>query len=421
MCHAVVMVGLTDHEIGRLWSYDETMSAESPTTSPLSRRETLRYGRHLSLPEVGVAGQAKLKAARVACVGAGGLGAPVALYLAAAGVGRIGLIDHDEVDESNLQRQVLYRTDDVGKSKLEAARRELLGLNPDIQVDTHAVRLTAENALEILRDYDIVVDGADNFPTRYLVSDACVLLGKPEVWAAIYRWEGQISVFDASRGPCYRCLFPTMPEEGAVPDCAEGGVLGVLPGVIGTLQATEVVKLILGLGNPLVGRLMQFDALDGSFETLHLAKDPDCPACAEGAKLELRDEAAACAVPGSDAATGEADNDEGDGQDDGWTVSVGRLATRLKAGNAPVLVDCRQPYEWDICHLDPSILLPMSDLPGRVRELDPAAETVVLCHHGQRSLRVVQFLRNAGFANVRSLEGGIDAWSREIDPSIARY
>ncbi|MBM3276250.1 MAG: ThiF family adenylyltransferase, partial [Candidatus Sericytochromatia bacterium] len=271
------------------------------------------------------------------------------------------------------------------------------------------------------------VDGADNFPTRYLVSDACVLLGKPEVWAAIYRWEGQISVFDAARGPCYRCLFPTMPEEGAVPNCAEGGVLGVLPGVIGTLQATEVVKLILGLGDPLVGRLMQFDALGGSFETLHLAKDPDCPACAPGATLDLRNEAAACAVPPEGAGgteTGDSetgDSETGDSEDDGWTVSVGRLASRLKADDAPVLVDCRQPYEWDICHLDQSILLPMSEIPGRVRELDPAADTVVLCHHGQRSLRVVHFLRNAGFASVRSLEGGIDAWSREIDPTLARY
>ncbi|MBM3269379.1 MAG: molybdopterin-synthase adenylyltransferase MoeB [Candidatus Sericytochromatia bacterium] len=373
--------------------------------TPLTQRETVRYSRHLVLPEVGPEGQARLKRAAVACVGAGGLGSPVALYLAAAGVGRIGLIDHDAVEEHNLQRQVLFRQGDVGSSKLAAARRELLGLNPDIEVDVHEVRLAAGNALDVLGGYDIVVDGADNFPTRYLVNDACVLLGKPEVWASIFRWEGQVAVFDARRGPCYRCLFPRMPEAGSVPNCAEGGVLGVLPGVMGTLQANEVIKLILGRGDALLGRLLLFDALGARFEELQIGKDPACPACGPGAKLELRDEAEVCEVP----------------DDDALNVSADWLKARMDAGTAPPILDCRQPFEWDICQLPGSMLVPMAEIPRRLDEFARDAEIVVVCHHGRRSLNVAQFMRQRGFARARSLDGGLDEWARRIDPAMARY
>ena len=384
----------------------------TPDPSPagfLSRQEILRYSRHLVLPEVGLSGQEKLKRASVACVGAGGLGSPVALYLAAAGVGRIGLIDHDTVDESNLQRQVLYRTADVGRSKLAAAHAALIGLNPGIEVVCHDLRLSAANAVAVLGDYDMVIDGADNFPTRYLVNDACVLLGKPEVWASIYRWEGQVSVFDAKRGPCYRCLFPRMPEAGAVPSCEEGGVFGVLPGVMGTLQANEAIKLILGVGEPLIGRLLMFDALGGRFEELRLGKDPGCPVCSAGARIELRDQEASCAVS------------EPQPQADDWTVSVEWLRDRLAAGRPPVLIDCRQPHEWDICRLEPSVLVPMGELPGRLEAFDREAETVVLCHHGPRSFHSVRYMRQMGFKRVRFLEGGLEAWASRIDPEMPRY
>lgn len=395
------------------------MLPETHAEPILSRREITRYSRHLALPEVGVAGQAKLKRASVACVGAGGLGAPVALYLAAAGVGRIGLIDHDTVDESNLQRQVLFRTADVGRSKLGAARASLEALNPDIAVVAHEARLSADNALDILRGYDVVIDGSDNFATRYLINDACVLLGKPEVWASIYRWEGQVAVFDSARGPCYRCLFPRMPEAGTVPSCEEGGVFGVLPGVMGTIQATEAIKLILGIGEPLVGRLLVYDALGGRFDELRLAKDPACTVCAPGASFELRDEEAACAVEpagrAADAAGG------GLAEDDGWTVSVEWLRDRLAGGSAPVLIDCRQPYEWEICHLEPSVLVPMAELPGRIDSFDRDAETVVLCHHGPRSYHAARFLRQHGFKRVRFLEGGLEEWALRIDPNMPRY
>lgn len=377
----------------------------------LSRQEAIRYSRHLVLPEVGVAGQERLKRGSVACVGAGGLGAPVALYLAAAGVGRIGLIDSDAVDISNLQRQVLYRTADVGRPKLDAARAALLGLNPEIQIVTHEARLSAENALELLGGYDVVVDGSDNFATRYLVNDACVKLGKPDVWASIYRWEGQVSVFDAARGPCYRCLFPRMPEAGTVPSCEEGGVFGVLPGVMGTLQGAEVIKLLLGVGEPLVGRLLVYDALGGRFDELLLGKDPSCAVCSPGSLVELRDEEAACAAPRPEEAE----------DDDGWTRSVEWLRDRLAAGNAPVLIDCRQPYEWDICRLDGSVLVPMAELPGGLAGFDRAAETVVLCHHGPRSFHAARYMRQAGFENVRFLDGGLDLWAQIVDLEMPRY
>ncbi len=378
---------------------------------PLSPAELLRYGRHLILPEVGLDGQRRIKAASVLVVGAGGLGSPLALYLAAAGVGRIGLVDFDQVDASNLQRQILYGASSVGRPKLEEARRRLQDLNPGVEVATFETRLTSENAFDLIRPYDIVVDGTDNFPTRYLVNDACVLLGKPNVYGSIFRFEGQASVFDAARGPCYRCLYPDPPPPGLVPSCAEGGVLGVLPGVIGLIQGVETLKLILGRGETLIGRLLLFDALAMSFRELKLRKDPDCPLCGERRTVTaLIDYEQFCGV----APEGAADAEE-------WEIGPQELKARRERGDELVVVDVREPHEAAIARLPGATLIPLNSLPERVSELDSSREIVLHCHHGQRSMRALEFLRQAGFRKLKNLHGGIDAWSREVDPSVPRY
>ncbi len=377
---------------------------------PLTYQEIKRYGRHLIIPEVGLAGQKKLKAARVLIVGVGGLGSPISLYLAAAGVGHIGLVDFDVVDESNLQRQIIYTSKDVKRPKLEVAKERLTAMNPYIEVETYEVKLTSENALEIMKDYDVIVDGTDNFPTRYLVNDACVLLGKPNVYGSIFRFDGQVSVFDARRGPCYRCLYPEPPPPGLVPSCAEGGVLGVLPGVVGALQSMEVIKLILGIGEPLLGRLLLFDALRMSFTELKLRKDPNCKLCGPNPTVrELIDYEAFCGVTPS--ALG----------DSSMHITPEELHQKLTKGEKIFLLDVREPVEYEICHLENAVLIPLSKLPERVNELSLTDEIVVYCHTGSRSSMAVKLLRDLGFRRVRNLAGGIDAWAERIEPSMPRY
>jgi sulfur-carrier protein adenylyltransferase/sulfurtransferase len=376
----------------------------------LSHAEVLRYSRHLLLPEVGLEGQRRLKAARVLTIGAGGLGSPLSLYLAAAGVGTIGIVDFDAVDLTNLQRQVVHGTSSLGRPKLESARERLLDLNPNVNVVGHEARLSSENALDILQDYDIVVDGTDNFPTRYLVNDACVLLGKPNVYGSIFRFEGQASVFYAREGPCYRCLYSEPPPPGLVPSCAEGGVLGVLPGIIGCIQALETIKWILGAGDTLVGRLVLFDALKLRFRELKLRKDPNCPVCGEHPTIhELIDYQAFCGIGAEPEYAGP-------------EISVEELRDeRAARGNELVLVDVREPHEWEIAHIDGARLIPLSQLPDRLNELDGHAEIVTHCHHGARSMKALEILRGAGFGKVRSLAGGIDAWAERVERGMARY
>jgi adenylyltransferase/sulfurtransferase len=379
----------------------------------LSPEETLRYSRHLILPDIGLAGQERLKAARVLLVGAGGLGSPAALYLAAAGVGTIGLVDWDVVDVTNLQRQIIHGTSGIGRSKLDSARARLLDLNPHVHVETFATRLTSDNALEILRGFDVVVDGSDNFPTRYLVNDACVLLGKPNVYGSIFRFDGQASVFDARVGPCYRCLFADPPPPDLVPSCAEGGVLGVLPGIIGSIQALETIKLIVGVGEPLVGRLLLCDARKLQFRELALAKDPDCPVCGTHPTVTaLIDYEAFCGVTAGEG---------GRGTMDGVEIEPTELKREWTANPALVVLDVREPHEYEIARIEGARLMPLSELAGRLRELDGRAEIVTHCHHGIRSLQAREILKGAGFANVRSLQGGIDAWSVIVDPEVPRY
>jgi sulfur-carrier protein adenylyltransferase/sulfurtransferase len=375
----------------------------------LDRDEVGRYHRHLILPEFGETGQRRLKQTRVLIVGAGGLGSPAALYLAAAGVGRIGLVDFDVVDATNLQRQILYGTASVGRGKLAAAAERLADLNPRVEITCHETRLERENALELIGGYDLVLDGADNFPTRYLVNDACVMLGKPNVHGSIFRFEGQASVFDATRGPCYRCLYPEPPPPGAVPSCAEAGVLGVLPGVIGTLQAIEAVKLAVGIGEPLIGRLLVFDALGMRFQELTIRKDPACALCGPNPTVkELVDYEAWCGVattPGEDVTE----------------LKVKDLAAARARGDDLVLVDVREPHEWKFNRLEGAIHIPLRTLPDRVNELDRGRTLVIYCHHGNRSRVALEYLRGQGFTNVKNLTGGIEAWSREVDPSVPRY
>jgi len=377
----------------------------------LSHEEILRYRRHLIMPEVAMEGQRKLKAASVLMVGAGGLGSPLGLYLAAAGVGHIGIVDFDVVDSTNLQRQIIHGTSWVGKPKLESARARLLDLNPHIQVDGYGEPLSSANALGLFADYDVIVDGTDNFPTRYLVNDACVLTGKPNVYGSIFRFEGQASVFDAKRGPCYRCLYPEPPPPGLVPSCAEGGVLGVLPGVIGTIQATETIKLIIGQGQPLIGRLLLYDALEMSFQELKLRKNPDCPVCGQHPTVtQLIDYEAFCGLA----------PEENLGKE--WEITPQELAAKLQNnGKDLVVLDVREPHEWDIVHFPNARLIPRGDLPERIHELDTADEIVVHCKTGVRSAQALAFLRQAGFRKVKNLHGGIDAWARDIDPSMPRY
>jgi adenylyltransferase/sulfurtransferase len=376
----------------------------------LSHAEVLRYSRHLLLPEVGVEGQRKLKGARVLTIGAGGLGSPLSLYLAAAGVGTIGIVDFDVVDLTNLQRQIVHGTSTLGRSKLESAKARLTDLNPNLKVESHEARLSAENALEIIREYDIVVDGTDNFPTRYLVNDACVLLGKPNVYGSIFRFEGQASVFYAKEGPCYRCLYSEPPPPGLVPSCAEGGVLGVLPGIIGSIQALETIKLILGAGDSLIGRLVLFDALKLKFRELKLRKDPDCPLCGEHPTIhELIDYEAFCGIGAAPAYQGP-------------EIVVEQLKDELaEKQDELILVDVREPHEWEIAHIDGARLIPLSQLPDRINELDGHAEIVTYCHKGSRSMKALEILRGAGHSRVRSLAGGIDAWAARIEPGMARY
>jgi adenylyltransferase/sulfurtransferase len=377
----------------------------------LSHEEIRRYSRHLIMPEVGMAGQKKLKAASVLTVGAGGLGSPLAMYLAAAGVGRIGVIDFDVVDESNLQRQIIHGQSWLGKPKRESARTHLLDINPHIEVDTYGDPLTSANALEIMRDYDVIVDGTDNFQTRYLVNDACVLLGKPNVYGSIFRFEGQASVFYAKEGPCYRCLYPEPPPPGLVPSCAEGGVLGVLPGVIGTIQATETIKLIIGQGEPLIGRLLLYDALEMSFRTLKLRKNPECPVCGEHPTVtELIDYDAFCGVTPHDVQA-----------EQGMEVTARELKTQLdRNGKDLVVIDVREPHEWEISKLSFATLIPKGELPSRLNTLDMTKDYVLHCQSGMRSLDAARLMKAAGF-RAKSLRGGINAWAREIDPSLPTY
>ena len=380
----------------------------------LSHSEILRYSRHLLIPEVGLEGQKKLKAASVLVIGTGGLGSPVALYLAAAGVGRIGLVDYDVVDYSNLQRQVIHGTAHIGELKVESARQRMLDLNPDIQVDVYNEPFTSANAMRIAADYDVIIDGTDNFPTRYLTNDVCVLLGKPNVYGSIFRFDGQVSVFYAKEGPCYRCLFPEPPPPGLVPSCAEGGVLGVLPGTIGTLQATEALKLILGVGETLVGKLLLYNALDMSFEFVKLRKNPKCRVCSpEPEVTELIDYEAFCGVPGHDHEEGSAG--------EGWDITAPELASRLSAGNGLRLLDVREPHELEISRLEGADLIPLGQLAARLSELDSAQEMVVFCKSGTRSARALELLASAGFRKVKNLKGGINAWAREVDPSMPVY
>jgi molybdopterin/thiamine biosynthesis adenylyltransferase/rhodanese-related sulfurtransferase len=378
----------------------------------LSKEEVLRYSRHLIMPEVGMEGQLKLKAAKVLCIGTGGLGAPLGVYLAAAGVGRIGLVDFDTVDMTNLQRQILFSTSDVGRPKIEAAAERLRGLNPDIQIDTFETRLTSENALGFFKDYDLIVDGTDNFPTRYLVNDACVLLGKQNVYGSIFRFEGQVTVFGAPGGPCYRCLYPEPPPPGLVPSCAEGGVLGVLPGIVGSVQAAETLKLIIGKGEPLIGRLLLFDALAMRFRELKLRKNPECPVCgAHPTVTKLIDYAEFCGIRGEEAPAPQTTVPE---------IAPRELKARLDRGDDLFILDVREPHEYQICNLR-GHLIPLGDLSRRVSELDSSREIVAHCRTGKRSAEAVEFLRKAGFRKVLNLKGGILAWSDEVDPSVPRY
>ncbi len=392
----------------------ETLVQAQTWLPELSHGEILRYSRHLLIPEVGLEGQRKLKAASVLVIGSGGLGSPVALYLAAAGIGRIGLVDYDVVDYSNLQRQVIHGTSKLGVLKVESARERMLDLNPDIQVEVYNEPFTSANALRIAQDYDLIIDGTDNFPTRYLTNDLCVLTGKPNVYGSIFRFEGQVSVFDARRGPCYRCLFPEPPPPGLVPSCAEGGVLGVLPGTIGTLQATEALKLILGIGQPLIGRLLIYNALDMSFDFVQLRKNPKCKVCSEQPEVtELIDYEAFCGVPGHDHEEGSAGA--------GWDIEATELAQRLARGERLRLIDVREPHELEISRLPGATLIPLGQLAARLSELDSAEEMVLFCKSGTRSARALELLVSAGFRKIKNLKGGINAWAREVDPSWPIY
>ncbi|MGH9731433.1 MAG: molybdopterin-synthase adenylyltransferase MoeB [Candidatus Acidiferrales bacterium] len=391
-----------------------TQPTPAPAAEPaLSKQEVLRYSRHLIMPEVGMDGQFKLKKAKVLMVGSGGLGAPLGLYLAAAGVGRLGIVDFDTVDFTNLQRQVTFGTSDVGRKKLAAARERLANLNPEIQIDTFETRLTSENALGILRDYDIVVDGTDNFPTRYLVNDACVLLGKPNVYGSIFRFEGQASIFGYPGGPCYRCLYPEPPPPGLVPSCAEGGVLGVLPGIIGCIQAMETIKLIIGKGDSLVGRLLLFDALGMRFRELKLRKNPECLVCGGHPTVtKLIDYAEFCGIRGEEAPAQTAAAVP--------EITPKQLKQRLDRGDDIYILDVREPHEYQICNLN-GHLIPLGELPKRVSELDSSREIVAHCRSGKRSGEAVEFLLKAGFRKISNLKGGILAWSDEVDPSVPKY
>jgi len=380
----------------------------------LSTAELRRYARHLSLPEFGMEAQRKLKSARVLCIGAGGLGSPLALYLAAAGVGTLGIVDEDVVDESNLQRQLLHGTKDIGRSKLDSALDRLRDTNPHVNLEPHAVRFTSENAMELVARYDVVIDGTDNFPTRYLSNDVCVFLKKPNVYGSILRFEGQCSVFAPHLGgPCYRCMAPHPPDPGLVPSCAEGGVLGVLPGLIGTMQATETIKLITGIGQPLIGRLLHVDTLAMKFRSFNLARDPQCSVCGDAPTItEPIDYEGFCGMPNNELSTRSMSDDE---------MTVHELKAMLAGDESVFLLDVREPFEWDIAHIEGATLIPLGQLEERLKEIPREGRIAVQCKSGGRSARAVAFLRTAGFADVRNVSGGINEWSKEIDAGVPLY
>ena len=388
-----------------------TLSDVQPATATLNNDEILRYSRHLIMPEVGMEGQLKLKAAKVLLIGAGGLGSPLALYLGAAGVGTLGIVDFDVVDYTNLQRQVIHTTADVGRPKLDSAAEKLKAMNPFLNICRFETRLSSDNALELFKEFDIIADGTDNFPTRYLVNDACVLSGKPKVYGSIFRFEGQASVFAMKEGPCYRCLYPEPPPPGLVPSCAEGGVLGILPGLVGVIQATEVIKLILGSGDPLIGRLLLVDALGMKFRELKLRKNPDCPACGKHPTItRLIDYQEFCGIRGEEAPV----------EATGSEMQVEELKQRLDRGDDVFVLDVREPHEYQICNIG-GRLIPLGELPSRVNELDTSREIVAHCRSGVRSAKAVNFLRQAGFKKVHNLAGGILAWADRIDPTMPKY
>jgi len=379
----------------------------------LSNKEIKRYSRHLIMPQVGVSGQRKLKDSSVLCIGAGGLGSPLSIYLAAAGVGKIGLVDFDDVDYSNLQRQILYGTSDVGRSKLESASERLREINDEIEVVKHHEWFSSENALSICEEYDVIVDGTDNFPTRYLTNDACVLLGKPNVYASILRFEGQASVFLPGEGPCYRCLYPEPPPPGMVPSCGEAGVLGVLPGVMGLIQATEAIKILLGIGKSLVGRLLLFDALEMKFTEVALERDPSCPVCGDEPSItELMDYKQFCGLGNDDENISIFDKD---------VITPIELVSRLDQKEKPLVIDVREPYEWEICHITNAILIPQKEIPKKICQINKSREIILYCRTGIRSLQALKTLRDLGFTNVKSLQGGINRWADMVDPSIPKY
>jgi adenylyltransferase/sulfurtransferase len=379
----------------------------------LTREEILRYSRHLLIPEVGLDGQRKLKGSSALIIGTGGLGSPVSLYLAAAGIGHLGLVDYDVVDQSNLQRQVIHGTSTIGKLKVESAQSKLLDLNPDIEVEVYNEPFTSENAMRIAKDYDVIIDGTDNFPTRYLTNDVSVFLGKPNIYGSIFRFDGQVSVFYAKEGPCYRCLFPEPPPPGLVPSCAEGGVLGVLPGTIGTLQATEALKVLLGIGDPLIGKLLLYNALDMSFDFVKLKKNPKCRVCGPDADIkEPIDYEEFCGVPGHDHEEGSAGA--------GWDITAGELAERVKTNHLKLL-DVREPHELQISALPEAVNIPLGQLAARLSELDSAEDMVVFCKGGTRSARALELLVSAGFKKVKNLKGGINAWAKDVDQEMPIY
>ena len=387
-----------------------TLAEKLDQAATLNNEEILRYSRHLIMPEVGMEGQLKLKQAKVLCIGAGGLGSPLALYLAAAGVGTLGIVDFDVVDFTNLQRQILHTTESVGQKKLDSAANTIRAINDNVAVRKFDTRLTSANALELFRDFDVIVDGTDNFPTRYLVNDACVLSGKPNVYGSIFRFEGQASVFATKQGPCYRCLYPEPPPPGLVPSCAEGGVLGILPGLVGIIQATETIKLILGSGEPLIGRLLLVDALAMRFRELKLRKNPDCPVCGTHPTVtELIDYNQFCGIRGEESVTTTMAD-----------MTPEDLKRRLDAGEDLFVLDVREPHEYQISNLG-GYLIPLNDLPKRMNELDSSREIVVHCKMGGRSAKAVDFLRQSGFHKVYNLAGGINAWAERVDPKMPKY
>jgi len=400
-------------------TFKPLIAPEAIADTTLSHEEVRRYSRHLVMPEVGMDGQKRLKAASILLIGAGGLGSPLAMYLAAAGIGRIGLVDYDLVEYSNLQRQIIHGTADVGRSKIASAKATMLDINPHIQVDTYEVALTSANAMEIIAPYDVIIDGTDNFPTRYLTNDACVLLGKPNVYGSIFRFEGQLSVFYAEEGPCYRCLFPEPPPPGLVPSCAEGGVLGILPGTIGAMQATEAVKLILGVGDSMIGRLMLYDALNMETTEVQLRKNPSCPICGEQPTItELIDYEQFCGMPAHDHSL----YDTGAGGDVPQLSPV-ELMDWLKNGRLPLILDVRDPHEWDISNLGEwgAVLIPKKQVVNRLDELDAERDIVVQCRTGVRSADVVRELQARGFTNLWNLDGGINRWAEEVEPTMPTY